>query len=231
MSAQTDEIVTRDEPEKSGAGRGIGRAGRLRQGLSRPRPGRRAGLHPSDSRPHRHHRRLRGTAPGLPERLQHRGPGDPGGADHRDGDGPDLRAAARRDRPLRRHDRRPVLGHHGRADSAARGVRVAGAGRRPDRRRHHRLRHGLAARSSRHPVVCHHARDVPGVPGRHTDPHRRPGVGDPAQQLAADQAGERLRAAVARVDAAGAARHRVRRDQGQRRTRTAAPDSPGCRSP
>ena len=41
--------------------------------------------------------------------------------------------------------------------------------------------------------------DVPGVPGRHTDPHRRPGFRDPAQQLAGDQSGEQFRALVAGV--------------------------------
>ena len=39
MSAQTDEIVTRDEPESREPVEGLRRAGRLRQGLSRPRPG------------------------------------------------------------------------------------------------------------------------------------------------------------------------------------------------
>ena len=106
------------------------------------------------------------AGPGLPDQRQLRQPAHPERADHRHRDGPRLRPAARRDRPVRRLHRRPRRPSSA-CSSTKHGlpwyVAIAGAlltgvviG----------LLIGAAGGAARHPVVRRHAGGVPRPAGR-----------------------------------------------------------------
>ena len=109
----------------------------------------------------------------LLQLVQLREPDHPERHAHRARDGPHLRAAARRDRPVGRLRRRHRGGRpRGHTDPARLPAAVSLLAA-PAHRCAHRPVHRPARGAARHPVVRRDAGDVPGPAGLHADHHRR----------------------------------------------------------
>ncbi len=163
----------------------------------------------------------------LRDQGQLRQPADPERAHHLHRDGPGLRPAAGRDRPVGRLHGRHGRRGPGRPDGPARRAVVAGHPRGTPHRRGHRPAHRPARRAPRHPVVRRHPGVVPRAAGRAAPRHRR-GRHDPGRQSRHLRAHEQQPDAVAGLAAVPA------RDRGlcgaSRCSVPASAGRPGCPS-